>query len=188
MNGNRSDLLNKASAIRLAVFDVDGVMTNGQISYASDGTEIKHFHSHDGLGLKALMANGIAVAVITARDSTIVERRMGELGIEQVLQGRRDKSAALDEVIDTLGLRCDQIAYAGDDLVDWPAMGRVHLKLAPANAHPIIRARADYVCRQAGGDGAVREMCELILEGHGRLSDWLGSFGPDAHDNQEPGA
>ncbi len=173
---DRRDALERASAIRLAVFDVDGVMTNGQISYGSDGAEIKSFHSHDGLGLKALRRHNIEVAVITARQSTIVERRMSELGISRVLQGRSDKSQALDELLETLDLTAQQTAYAGDDMVDWPAMRRCGLRCAPANAHHRVLEQADYICRLEGGAGAVREISELLLEGHGVLEAWLESF------------
>jgi 3-deoxy-D-manno-octulosonate 8-phosphate phosphatase (KDO 8-P phosphatase) len=176
MSADREQLLSKAGAVRLAVFDVDGVMTDGRISYTSDGAEIKSFHSHDGLGLKALRQHGIEVAVITARQSTIVERRMSELGIAYLLQGRRDKSNALDELLTELALDEDQLAYTGDDLVDWPAMGRCGLTCAPADAHHRILERADFRCQRAGGAGAVREVCELILEGHGQLEAWLESF------------
>ena len=170
------EILERAAAVRLAVFDVDGVMTDGKLGYTSDGNEIKHFHSHDGLGLKALRNYGIEVAVITARQSTIVERRMSELGIAHVLQGRHDKSAALDELLKTLEVEQKQVAYAGDDLIDWPAMRRCGLKCAPANAHHYILENADYCGRLDGGEGAVREICELILAGHGKLDAWLESF------------
>jgi 3-deoxy-D-manno-octulosonate 8-phosphate phosphatase (KDO 8-P phosphatase) len=176
VSDERQQLLSKAAAVRLAVFDVDGVMTDGRISYTSDGAEIKSFHSHDGLGLKALRQHGIEVAVITARQSTIVERRMSELGIAYLLQGRRDKSNALDELLTELALDEDQLAYTGDDLVDWPAMGRCGLICAPADAHHRILERADFRCQRAGGAGAVREVCELILDGHGQLEAWLESF------------
>jgi len=176
MKADRAQILSQAAKIRLAVFDVDGVMTNGQISYTSDGAETKSFHSHDGLGMKALRQHGIEVAVITARQSTIVERRMSELGIAYLLQGQKDKSRALDELLTELTLDETQTAYTGDDLVDWPAMGRCGLKCAPADAHHRILDRADYRCRRVGGAGAVREVCELILEGHGKLDDWLESF------------
>jgi len=176
MAQERKLALQRASSIRLAVFDVDGVMTDGRISYSDNGDEIKSFHSHDGLGLKALLQHDIAVAVITARQSGIVERRMAELGIELVLQGRRDKAQALDEVQSRLGCGDAETAFTGDDLVDWPAMGRCGLRCAPANAHGSILERVDYRCRQAGGQGAVREVCELILDGQGTLDAWLESF------------
>ncbi len=169
-------LLQRAAAIRIAVFDVDGVMTDGRLYYSDDGTEFKSFHSRDGLGLKALMIHDIEVAVITARQSRLVARRMTELGVQHVLQGREDKARALAELLADRGLEPGQTAYAGDDLVDWPAMGQCHLKCAPADANPWIRNHADFVAELPGGRGAAREICELILAGHGKLEAWQGRF------------
>ena len=165
-----------SAVIRLAIFDVDGVMTDGRIAYTDDGGEIKTFHTRDGLGLKALMSNGIAVAIITARQSPIVSRRAAELGIEHVIQGRQDKAEALDELIDLLSITAGQCAYTGDDLVDWPAMQRCGFKCAPADASAWIRLRADFVTKQPGGHGAVREVCERILADQGLLDAWQGRF------------
>lgn len=169
-------LLERAAAIRIAVFDVDGVMTDGRLHYAEDGTEFKSFHSRDGLGLKALLAHDIDVAIITARQSRLVARRMAELGIPHVLQGRENKAEALAELLAERGLEADQAAYAGDDLVDWPAMGQCLLKCAPADASHWIRARANFIAEHAGGRGAARDICELILAGHGKLDTWQESF------------
>ena len=163
-------------SIRLAIFDVDGVMTDGRIAYTDDGHEIKTFHTRDGLGLKALMSNGIDVAIITARHSPIVARRADELGIEQVVQGREDKAAALEELLERLSVGREQCAYTGDDLVDWPAMRQCGFKCAPADADAWIRQRADFVTRLAGGHGAVREVCERILADQGLLEAWQGRF------------
>lgn len=162
--------------IRLAVFDVDGVMTDGRIAYTDDGAEIKSFHTRDGLGLKALGANGIAPAIITARTSPIVARRAAELGIEHLIQGREDKAAALQELMESLSVTGEQSAYTGDDLVDWPAMRQCRFKCAPADASAWIRERADFVTERPGGHGAVREVCERILADEGLLDDWLGRF------------
>ncbi|MEE4303192.1 MAG: HAD family hydrolase [Wenzhouxiangella sp.] len=165
-----------SAVVRLAIFDVDGVMTDGRIAYTDDGREMKTFHTRDGLGLKALQSNGIAVAIITARQSTIVERRANELGIEHVIQGREDKAAALEELIGRLSISAEQCAYTGDDLVDWPAMRRCGFKCAPADASAWIRLRADFVTHHQGGHGAVREVCERILADQGLLEAWQGRF------------
>ena len=165
-----------AADVRLAIFDVDGVMTDGRVTYSDDGRETKTFHTRDGLGLKGLLDNGIAVAIITARESAIVARRAAELGIEHVLQGRHDKHAALGELLESLALEGAQCAYTGDDLVDWPAMRRCGFKCAPADATAWIRRRADYVTERPGGFGAVREICERILAEQGRLEAWQGRF------------
>ena len=170
------ELLARAATVRAAVFDVDGVMTDGRLYRDDAGHEIKAFHSRDGLGLKALMRNGIAVGVLTARRSTLVEARMAELGIEALLQGREDKGEAFAELLERLGATAGQTAYMGDDLVDWRAMRHAGLKLCPADADAWIRARADYVTSLPGGRGAVREAAELLLAGHGRLEAWRESF------------
>jgi 3-deoxy-D-manno-octulosonate 8-phosphate phosphatase (KDO 8-P phosphatase) len=166
----------KARLIELAVFDVDGVLTDGRLYFSEQGHETKAFHTRDGLGIKALMNHGIDVAIITARQSRLVARRMAELGIEHLMQGREDKAAALGELINRLGYAPDQVAYTGDDLVDWPAMRRCGFKCAPADACAWIRQRADFVTTSPGGLGAAREVCELILQARGLLSDWQDSF------------
>lgn len=166
----------KAREVRLAVFDVDGVMTDGRLYLGNSGEEFKTFHTRDGLGIKALMQNGIEVAVITARSSRVVERRMEELGIGIVLQGREDKAAALDDLLAERALTAEQLCYAGDDLVDWPAMRRCGFKCAPADASHWIRERADLVTECGGGNGAVREICEFLLQAQGLLEPWLDRF------------
>ncbi|MFU8830838.1 MAG: KdsC family phosphatase [Wenzhouxiangella sp.] len=176
MSVNAIPLREKASGIRLAVFDVDGVMTDGRLYLSDDGIESKTFHTRDGLGLKALMGHGIIVAVITARRSNVVSRRMAELGIEHLMQGREDKKAAIETLIETLEVAPEQVAYTGDDLVDWPAMRLCGLKCAPADAVAWIRERADFVSQQPGGRGAVREVCELILAADDALGAWQDSF------------
>lgn len=165
-----------SNGIRLAIFDVDGVMTDGRITYTDGGEETKTFHTRDGLGLKALRDNGIAVAIITARVSPIVARRAAELGIEHLIQGSEDKAAALEELMAQLAVSGGQCAYTGDDLVDWPAMRRCEFKCAPADACPWIRERADFVTRNPGGHGAVREVCERILADQGLLDAWQDRF------------
>ncbi len=171
-----SELLVRCSEIRLAVFDVDGVMTDGRLYRDDSGQEIKAFHSRDGLGLKALMSNGLIVAALTARRSRLVDLRMHELGIEHLVQGREDKGLALEELLARTGFEAAQTAYMGDDLVDWPAMRRVGLKLCPGDAEAWIVERADYATRARAGRGAVREAAELLLAGHGRLEAWRASF------------
>lgn len=165
-----------SAAIRLAIFDVDGVMTDGRVTYTDAGEETKSFHTRDGLGLKALRDNGIAVAIITARNSPIVARRAAELGIEHLVQGREDKAAALDELMTQLSVDAAHCAYTGDDLVDWPAMRRCGFKCAPADASEWIRERADFVTQRPGGHGAVREVCERILADQDLLEAWKESF------------
>jgi len=169
-------LLARAASIRVAVFDVDGVMTDGRLYRDDSGHEIKAFHSRDGLGLKALMQNGIEVAVLTARRSTLVEARMAELGIEHLLQGREDKGEAFAELLRRFDIQAAQAAYMGDDLVDWAAMRHAGLKLCPADADAWLREQVDCVMRASGGRGAVREAAELLLAGHDKLQAWRESF------------
>lgn len=176
MSSSTPDLLERARAVRLAVFDVDGVMTDGRLYLSNDGVESKAFHTRDGLGLKALMRHGVEVAVITARRSKLVARRMQELGIEQLMQGCEDKLSAITSLLNERSIRFEHTAYTGDDLVDWPAMSRCHLKCAPADASPWICRQADFVSQSAGGRGAVREVCELILQARGELQAWQDSY------------
>ena len=170
------DLLRRCAGVRLAVFDVDGVMTDGRLYRSDSGDEIKAFHSRDGLGLKALMRYGIEVGVITARCSRLVELRMAELGIAHLMQGREDKPEALAELAAGLEIALEHTAFMGDDLVDWAAMRRAGLKLCPADADGWLRERADYVTVAGGGRGAVREAAELLLAGHRALDSWRESF------------
>lgn len=160
----------------MAIFDVDGVMTDGSLSYSSTGEEIKVFHVADGLGLKALMDCGLEVAILTGRSSPIVERRAAELGIRRVIQGSSDKGEALTRLLAPLDITPAQCAYAGDDLIDWPAMRQCGFKAAPANAVEWIRQRVDFVSSRSGGQGAVREICERILADQGLLTGWQARF------------
>ncbi len=166
----------RAVGLKLAVFDVDGVLTDGRLYLSDEGIETKAFFSRDGLGLKALKNAGIQVALLTARQSRLVTNRGRELGLEHVIQGREDKSAAFSELLDRLGLSDDQTSYAGDDLVDWPVLARSSLSLAPADSDPWIRDRVDWVSQARAGRGAVREMCERILQARDQLDSFRESF------------
>lgn len=165
-------LKERAANIRIAVFDVDGVMTDGRLFLSDSGREIKAFHSRDGLGLKGLMKFGVTVAVITARESELVRLRMAELGIGHLYQGRENKQSAFTELLDRLDLSPEQSCYMGDDLIDWPIMRAAGLSLAPADAHPWIRERADWTGSVPAGHGAVREAAELLLDAQDKLQDF----------------
>ena len=162
------DVRQRAARIRLACFDVDGVLTDGRLSFDADGRESKSFHSQDGLGLKLLADYGIEVALITARDSPIVARRGAELGLAHVCQGEKDKLARLDALRAARGLDYAQVAFTGDDLPDLSCMLRVGLAVAVANAHPSIRDIGHWRTHLPGGHGAVREVCDLLLAAQGR--------------------
>jgi len=163
------ELRRRAAAVRLAVFDVDGVMTDGGLMLGPNGIEYKTFHVHDGLGLVMLRQADIQVAVISSRNSPVVRERMAGLGISLVYQGERDKAVVMDRLCAELGLERDATAYTGDDLIDLPAMGRAGLAIAVANATRPVRERADWITANSGGQGAVREVCDLILDARGML-------------------
>jgi 3-deoxy-D-manno-octulosonate 8-phosphate phosphatase (KDO 8-P phosphatase) len=159
----------KAAAIRLAVFDVDGVLTDGRLILGSGGEEHKSFHVHDGLGLVLLQRAGIKVAVISARSSNIVAERMASLGVEFVYQGQENKRETLAALMRELDVQAGQTLFVGDDLVDLPAMQEAGLAVAVADAHPFVRSHADWVTTRRGGAGAVRETCEMLLDAQGHL-------------------
>ena len=149
--------------IRLLVMDVDGVMTDGKITYSSDGQELKSFNIKDGLGIKRAQASGIETAIITGRTSPMVERRARELGIAHLVQGREDKLSALSDLVDQMNLSLDQVAYIGDDLPDLTAIESVKLGACPADAAIEVKSKANWVSTREGGDGCVRELCDLLV-------------------------
>jgi 3-deoxy-D-manno-octulosonate 8-phosphate phosphatase (KDO 8-P phosphatase) len=170
------DILEKASRIRLVVFDVDGVLTDGSLFVGDDGQEYKAFHSRDGHGIKMLMGHGVEVAVITGRTSRVVEHRMKNLGISHVYQGKLEKLPAFQELIRKLGISEEQTAYVGDDVVDLPVMRRVGLAIAVQDAHPLVRQHSHWQTPNAGGRGAARDVCELIMEARGVLHDEMSRY------------
>lgn len=167
------DVLAKAARIRLVVFDVDGVLTDGSLFLGDDGQEYKAFHSRDGHGMKLLQAAGVDIGIITARTSKVVRHRMESLGIEHVYQGRLEKLPAFEELIAKLGLETDEVAYVGDDVVDLPILTRAGLAIAVADAQPLVVRHSHWQTPHAGGRGAARDVCELILEGRGQLDAML---------------
>jgi 3-deoxy-D-manno-octulosonate 8-phosphate phosphatase (KDO 8-P phosphatase) len=154
----------RASRIRLLVLDVDGVLTDGGLFVSASGEEAKRFHVHDGLALVAARKAGLQIAILSARASAAVTRRMTELGVGEVHQGVTDKAAALDALRERLGLAVGEVAMMGDDLPDLPAMACAGLALAPANAAAEVKRAAHWVARRGGGDGAVREAVEMLLK------------------------
>ena len=163
------EILQRAARIRLVVFDVDGVLTDGSLFLGDGGEEYKAFHSRDGHGMAMLKEAGVEIAIITGRTSRVVEHRMAGLGIEHVFQGQRDKLPAFETLLDRLGLEPIQCAYVGDDVVDLPVMRRVGLAIAVQDAHPLVVRHAHWQTPHPGGRGAARDVCELILEARGDL-------------------
>ncbi len=150
--------------IKLLLLDVDGVMTDGRITYDSDGAETKSFDVKDGYGLKLLQRAGIEVGIITGRQSAVVTRRAEELGIELVYQGAKDKLVPFQEILELRGLSPEQVAYVGDDVIDLPVMRRVGFSATVADAVEEVKPFADLVTARAGGRGAVREVCDFLLK------------------------
>ncbi|MDN6633218.1 MAG: 3-deoxy-manno-octulosonate-8-phosphatase KdsC [Enterobacterales bacterium] len=167
-------IMDSAADIRLVICDVDGVLSDGLIYMGNNGEELKAFNVRDGYGIRCLITEGIHVAIITGRQSKLVADRAATLGIEHLYQGQSDKLIAFEKILSDLNLQPHQVAYIGDDLIDWPVMAKVGLSVAVADAHPILLQRAQYVTRIAGGRGAVRELCDLILQSQGKLDEAKG--------------
>jgi 3-deoxy-D-manno-octulosonate 8-phosphate phosphatase (KDO 8-P phosphatase) len=163
------DILDRAARIKLIIFDVDGVLTDGRLILGDDGQEYKAFHSRDGHGMKLLQGSGVDIGIITGRSSRVVELRMASLGVQHVYQGQEQKLPAFEALIDKLGLRAEQVAYVGDDVVDLPIMCRVGLAVAVADAHPLVLKHSHWQTAHGGGKGAARDVCELIMEAQGTL-------------------
>lgn len=158
-----NNLLEKAKEIQCLICDIDGVLTDGLLYIDNNGNELKAFNIQDGMGLKLLMAAGIEVAVITTSKNNVVEHRMRQLGITHYFTGQVDKRRAFTELKSRLGLSNEHFAYAGDDLPDLPIMQQVGLGFAVANAVPQVKEFAIWTTEKRGGQGAVREICDLIL-------------------------
>jgi len=166
----------RARGIRLAAFDVDGVLTDGALYLTDGGEEIKAFYSLDGHGMKMLRESGVELAIITGRTSRIVELRAKNLGIELVYQGVEDKAHAFAELLAARRLDAAAVSYMGDDVVDLPVLTRCGLALSVPEAPLFVRQHAHYVSRAGGGRGAVREVCELIMHAQGTLEKKLQTY------------
>ncbi len=170
------DILERASRIKLLIFDVDGVLTDGSLFIGDDGQEYKAFNSLDGHGIKMLQKHGVQCAIITGRSSKVVEHRMANLGIELIYQGQHDKTEGYTHLMERVGLEDHQVAYVGDDVVDLPVMRRVGLAIAVQDAHPWVIRHAHWQTSRGGGRGAARDVCEMLLEAQGVLEQELGSY------------
>lgn len=163
----------RAASIRLMVFDVDGVLTDGSLYFSEQGEMFKRFNALDGHGLRLLMESGIKVALITGRSGPVVARRAAELGIAELMQGVRDKGAALTELAQRLGVQLDQTGFMGDDIIDLPAMQRAGFAASVISAPVYVAQTAHWVSTLPGGSGAARECCDLLLAAQGRLGAFL---------------
>lgn len=156
-----------AAQVKLLLFDVDGVLTDGRLVIGDDGLEFKAFNSRDGHGIKMVQRNGIAVGIITGRTSRVVKHRVKDLGIRHVYQGCKEKLPVYQKLIKKLKLKPEQIAYVGDDVVDLPIMLRVGLAVTVQNAHPLVKQHAHWITPSIGGYCAAREVCDMLLHAHG---------------------
>ena len=166
----------RARSVRLAIFDVDGVMTDGALYLSDSGEESKAFHTRDGQGMKMLQDTGVALAILSGRRSRVVDLRAGELQISHVIQGASDKLAAYLDLLRKLGLEPSCTSYMGDDLVDLPVLKRAGLAVTVPDSAALLREHVHYVTKLAGGRGAVRECCEVIMQAQGNLAARLQGY------------
>lgn len=174
------DTKKRASRIKLMAFDVDGVMTDSSLHFTDEGQEIKSFNARDGHGLRMLANAGITLAVITGRKAPCVEWRMKNLGIELLFQGVNDKYATMQTLLAKLGLRADEAGFMGDDVIDLRVMDLCGFAACPADGHDLAIAQAQFVSSKTGGHGAVREVCEFILDAQDKLAASLAPFLPES--------
>ncbi len=167
---------NVAKNIKLLILDVDGVLTDGGISFDENGVEHKTFDSQDGVGIKLLQLSDIEVAVITARSTKSVAHRLKGLGVKHYYHGILDKSIALKELTKKLSIEMSESAYVGDDVIDLPAMTRVGFPIAVANAHSFVKENALMITNNSGGSGAVREVCDFLLKSQNKYDELMSSF------------
>jgi 3-deoxy-D-manno-octulosonate 8-phosphate phosphatase (KDO 8-P phosphatase) len=170
------ELNERAARIKLMIFDVDGVLTDGSLHYGADGEALKTFNVHDGLGIKLLQEAGIKTAIISARKSPQVTRRAADLGIEFLHQGGHDKLTPFNSLLAQTGLTADQVGFIGDDVVDLPILTRVGFAVGVPNGRPDVISRAHHITQASGGRGAVREVCELLLKAQGAYDKIMAQF------------
>lgn len=166
----------RAARLRLMIFDVDGVLTDGSLHYGADGELIKTFNVLDGHGIKLLQQAGVATAIISARKSAIVERRAADLGIAHVQQGVHDKRSAFEQLLAHTGIAAEECGFIGDDVIDLPILLRVGFAASVPNAHPEVQSRAHYITKAGGGAGAARELCDFILRAQGKYEAALAPY------------
>jgi len=165
-----------AKLIKLLILDVDGVLTDGGLYFDDTGGEFKRFNALDGHGIKMLRDSGVEVAIISARHAKCVAHRMDGLGVKHYYQGQSNKIIAYEELLTKLDLQPNQVAYVGDDVIDLPVMSKVALPVAVANAHPFVKEHAVLTTQNTGGNGAVREVCDLLLRAQNKYDDLMSSY------------
>ena len=169
-------VLERAARIKLMIFDVDGVLTDGSLHYGADGEALKTFNVQDGLGIKLLQESGVQTAIISARTSQQVIRRAADLGISHLHQGGHDKLTPFHALLEKTGLTAEQVGFIGDDVVDLPILSRVGLAVAVPNGRAEVLSRAHHVTAAYGGRGAVREVCELLMQAQGSYERVMAQF------------
>lgn len=172
----QAKVMARAAQVRLMVFDVDGILTDGSLHFGADGEAMKRFNVLDGFGIKLLQQNGIVTAIVSARNSPIVMRRASELGIDHIVQGAHDKHSAFKQLWANTGIDAQASGFIGDDWLDLPALLRVGFAATVPQAHPEVRSKVQYVTQAAGGYGAVREVCDLILRAQGKYDAALARY------------
>lgn len=170
------EVLEKAKNIKLVIFDVDGVLTDGSLFYGDDGQEYKAFNSLDGHGMKMLQDSGVLVGIITGRTSDVVMHRMKNLKVTHIYQGKLEKLPAYEELIQKLSLQPEEVAYVGDDVVDLPVMIRVGLAITVPSAHELAKKHAHWITSQRAGSGAAREICEMIMKAQGTFEPAMSKY------------
>ncbi|MES2935356.1 MAG: HAD hydrolase family protein [Pseudomonadota bacterium] len=170
-----NDTKQRAAAIKLMIFDVDGILTDGSLHFGPDGEMMKSFNVLDGLGLKLLQQSGVSTAIISARQSPIVARRAADLGVTHLYQGVHDKRVAFEQLLLLTGLTETASGFIGDDIIDLPVLTRVGFAASVPNGHPEVKSRVHYITQACGGRGAAREICDLILRAQG---NYLAALAP----------
>ncbi|PRC94795.1 KdsC family phosphatase [Solimicrobium silvestre] len=176
MTQNQISAQQKAAQVRIMIFDVDGVLTDGSMQYSAEGELIKRFFVHDGLGIQLLQKMGITTAIISARQTPIVNKRAADLGITYVYQGNHDKRITFAQLLNDTGVAAHECGFMGDDIVDLPLFAKVGFAVSVPNAHPEASSRADYITKAAGGLGAVREICDFILRAQNKYDAALAPY------------
>jgi 3-deoxy-D-manno-octulosonate 8-phosphate phosphatase (KDO 8-P phosphatase) len=171
-----TDATNRAANVKVMIFDVDGVLTDGSLTYAADGEITKTFYVLDGLGIQLLNKTGVATAIISARNSPIVVRRAHDLGIKHVYQGIHDKRIAFAKLMEETGATREQCGYIGDDVIDLPLLLQVGFAVTVPTGHPEVQERVHYVTKNPGGRGAVREVCDMLMRAQGTYESALAQY------------